>query len=114
MSDTGYRILTDENIESATVRQLRKLGHDVERVVDVLETGVSDEEVAGYAEDNARLVLTYDDDLIDETDMSGSAGVMLQVDGSLSAKETGDVVHEISRYMNQEEVELEYVSSNWL
>jgi predicted nuclease of predicted toxin-antitoxin system len=82
--------------------------------VEVLETGASDEEVAIYAEDNARPVLTYDDDLIDETDMSGSAGVVLQVDRSLSAKETSDVVHEISRYMNQKEIELEYVSSNWL
>jgi len=43
--DTGYRILADENVETATVRQLRKSGHDVERVVDVLETGVSDGQV---------------------------------------------------------------------
>jgi predicted nuclease of predicted toxin-antitoxin system len=82
--------------------------------VDVLETGVSDEEVSRYAEDDGRLVLTHDDDLIDETGMSGSAGVMLQVDRSLSAKEVGDVVHEISRYLSQDEVGIEYVSSNWL
>jgi predicted nuclease of predicted toxin-antitoxin system len=109
----SYRILADENLEPPTVRQLRKLGHDVERVVDVLETGVSDEQVAEYAEEDNRLILTYDDDLIEETDMS-ITGVLLQVDGSLSAKEVGDIVHEMSEYIKQDEVRLEYVSRNWL
>ena len=109
----GYRILSDENIEPSLVRQLRKLGHDVERVVDVLGSGVSDDAVAGYAEEDDRLVLTHDDDLIREVDMSVT-GVLLQVDDSLSAKEVGDIVHEISEYIDQDEVELEYVSRNWI
>ena len=118
MADEGgsgysYRILADENIEPPTVRQLRKLGHDVERVVDILEPGVSDEQVAERAEEENRLVLTHDDDLIEEVDMS-VAGVLLQADRSLSAKEVGDIVHEMSEYIKQDEVRLEYISRNWL
>jgi len=112
-SGYNYRIPADENIEPPTVRQLRKLGHDVERVVDVLETGVSDGRVAELAEEENRLVLTHDDDLIEEVDMS-VAGVLLQADQSLSAKEVGDIVHEMSEYIKQDEVRLEYVSRNWL
>jgi uncharacterized protein with PIN domain len=109
----SYRILADENIEPPTVRQLRKLGHDVERVVDILEPGVSDGRVAELAEEENRLVLTHDDDLIAEVNMS-VAGVLLQTDQSLLAKEVGDIVHEISEYIKQDEVRLEYVSRNWL
>ena len=116
MSDDShrYRILADENIEPPTVRQLRKLGHDVERVVDALETGASDDEVAEYAEREERLVLTYDDDLIEKVDMSGSSGVLLQTDDEMTTKEVGDIVHEISEYIEQRDLKLEYVSRNWL
>jgi hypothetical protein len=54
----SYRVLADENIEPPTVRQLQKLGHYVERVVDALGTGVSDGRVAEPAEEENRLVLT--------------------------------------------------------
>jgi len=85
----------------------------MERVVDILEPGVSDEQVAERAEEENRLVLTHDDDSIEEVNMS-VAGVLLQVDQSLSAKEVGDIVHEIPEYIEQDEVRLEYVSRNWL
>ena len=40
----GYRILADENVEQATINYLRKLGHDVERIGDVEELGLADDE----------------------------------------------------------------------
>ena len=39
-----YRILADENVEQATINYLRKLGHDVERIGDVEEFGLADDE----------------------------------------------------------------------
>lgn len=43
-----------------------------------------------------------------------TAGVLFQRDQTLSAREVGDVVHELSRYLDQSDVALEYVSGNWL
>lgn len=112
----GYRIVADEHIERPTRRYLRKLGHDVEWIGDVRELGISstDEEIAAYSLDEDRLVLTQDDDFFLELDLSDCAGILFQQDQSLSAREVGDIVEEISRYIPQSEVELEYVSEGWL
>ncbi len=63
-----YRILTDGNVERATVNYLRKLGHDVERLDDVTELGLGseDEAIARYAREHDRLILTQDDDFFTE------------------------------------------------
>ena len=56
----GYRVVADENIERATVHYLRKLGHDVDWVGDILELGlgVEDHEIAEYI-DQADVTLEY-------------------------------------------------------
>jgi len=112
----GYRIVADEHIELPTRRYLRKLGHDVEWIGDVRELGLSssDEEIASYSLAEDRLVLTQDDDFFLELDLSDCAGILFQRDQSLSAREIGDVVDEMSRYIQQSEVRLEYVSREWL
>jgi hypothetical protein len=46
--------------------------------------------------------------------MEDTAGVLFQTDQTLSAQEVGDIVHELSEYIAQSEVTLEYVSRNWL
>jgi hypothetical protein len=55
-----YRILADENIERATVKYLRTLDHDVERLDDVTELGLGAEDrlIARYAREEDRLILT--------------------------------------------------------
>jgi len=112
----GYRILADENIERATVTYLRKLGHDVEWIRDVSDLGVgsSDTDIAAYATAEGRLILTQDDDFFTELDLADSPGVLFQKDQTLSAREVGDIVHEMSQYIEQSAVTLEYVSANWL
>lgn len=112
----GYRIVADEHVELPTRRYLRKLGHDVEWIGDVSELGLSssDEEIAAYSLAEDRLVLTQDDDFFLELDLSDCAGILFQRDQSLSAREIGDIVDEMSRYIPQSEVELEYVSESWL
>jgi predicted nuclease of predicted toxin-antitoxin system len=112
----GYRILADENVEQATINYLRKLDHDIEWLGDVPELGLgaADETIARYASESDRLLLTQDDDFFTELDIDRTAGVLFQQDGTLSAREVGDVVHELSEYVDQSAVTLEYVSRNWL
>lgn len=112
----GYRILADENVERATVNYLRKLGHDVETVGDVAELGLgaNDRRIAAYGRSTDRLIVTQDDDFFTDLSVDDTAGVLFQDDLTLTAREVGDVIHEISTYVDQSDVTLEYVSPNWL
>jgi len=112
----GYRLLADENIERATINYLKKLGHDIEQVGDVsdLNLGSDDESIAAYAEETNRMVLTQDDDFFTELDMDDTPGILFQKDQTLSAREVGDIVHEMAEYLDQDDITLEYVSRNWL
>ncbi len=112
----AYRILADENVERATVSYLQKLGHDVERLDDVTELGLGaeDESIARYAREYDRLILTQDDDFFTELDIEDSVGILFQQDQTLSTREVGDAVHEMSQYLDQSDITLEYVSGHWL
>jgi predicted nuclease of predicted toxin-antitoxin system len=112
----AYRILADETVERATVNCLRKLGHDVERLDDVVELGLGSDDgpIARYARSHDRLILTQDDDFFTELDIEDTAGVLFQRDQTLSTREVGNAVHEMSQYLDQSDVTLEYVSRNWL
>ena len=112
----GHRILADENVEQATINYLRKLGHDVEWVGDIeeLDLGADDRAIATYGRETNRLVLTQDDDFFTQFDIEDTAGILFQRDQTLSAREVGDVVHELSEHIDQSDVTLEYVSRNWL
>jgi predicted nuclease of predicted toxin-antitoxin system len=107
----AYRILADENIERATVNYLRKLGHDVERLDDVEELGLGagDESIVRYAREHDRLILTQDDDFFAELDIETMAGVLFQRDQTLSTRDVDDAVHEMSQYLDQSDIVLEYV-----
>jgi predicted nuclease of predicted toxin-antitoxin system len=112
----GYRILADENVEQATVNYLQKLDHDVERLETVPELGLGadDASIAQYARQDNRLILTQDDDFFTELNAEETGGVLFQKDQTLSAREVGDIVHEISTHLDQSRVTLEYISDNWL
>ena len=112
----GYRILADENVEQATINYLRKLGHEIEWVGDVdgLGLGASDESIAAHGRETNRLILTQHDDFFARIDVEDTAGILFQKDQTLSAREVGDITHELSEYIDQSDVTLEYVSRNWL
>ena len=112
----GYRILADENVEKATINYLRKLGHHVEWIDDSKELGLgaADKSIAAYGRETNCLILTQDDDFFTQIDVEDTAGVLFQKDQTLSAREVGDIVHELSQYVEQSDVKLEYVSRNWL
>ncbi len=73
------RLLADENVPLATIRRLRRAGHDVESVVD-LGGGESDMEVLRRATASERLLVTFDRDfgrLVFRQGLPASAGVVL-------------------------------------
>ncbi|PSQ51922.1 hypothetical protein BRD20_08870 [Halobacteriales archaeon SW_8_65_20] len=111
-----YRVLADENVEHATVRYLAKLGHDTEQLDagSELGLGVEDRVIARYAREHDRLILTQDDDFFTELAVERTAGVLFQKDQTLSAREVGDIIHEMSRYLEQSDIVIEYVSRNWV
>jgi len=109
----GYRLLADENVEPSTVEYLRRLDHEVATVADVdaLALGASDQAIAASAVETGRVVLTQDDDFLSRP---SGARILVQRDQTLSAREVGDIVHELSRHISQDDVTVEYVSRNWL
>lgn len=111
-----YRFVADESIEFETRRSLRALDHDLERIGDVAELGLSssDEAIAAYSLAEDRLVLTQDDDFFTKLDPSESAGILFQRDQTLTSRQVADIVTEMSRHIPQSEVTLEYVSRSWL
>jgi len=111
----GYRLLADENIEQATITHLQQLDHDVEWIGDVtvLGLGVSDDVIATYAARDDRLILTQDDDFL-AIAANRSVGVLFQTEETLSAREVGDIIDELSDHIDQADIVVEYVSQNWL
>ena len=55
------KLLADENIDRPIVEKLRDSGIDVS-YVDEKSKGISDEEVSQVAEDESRIILTFDND----------------------------------------------------
>jgi predicted nuclease of predicted toxin-antitoxin system len=112
----GYRIVADENVEPATRQYLDKLGHDIEWLGDVPELGlgVTDDEIAAYSIETSRIILTQDDDFFTELPIEDSSGVLFQRDQTLTSREVGDIIEEMSQYIPQRDIDLEYVGRNWL
>jgi predicted nuclease of predicted toxin-antitoxin system len=54
------RLLADAHVSSRTVEFLRTLGHDVQRVVDVLPPASADEAIVELAASDSRIILTQD------------------------------------------------------
>lgn len=109
-----FRILADEHCERKVVDYLRKEGHDVERVVDLSELGhgSSDAEIAAYARQENRLILTSDDDFLAEVDYDG---LLFQPDENMPAADVAAAISSISSHVDQNEMTSElYVTDNWL
>lgn len=65
------RILADENIQEPTLRFLRELGHDVRGVNDTGLKSAPDADVFRQAQQEQRVVLTYNCDFADIRDLTG-------------------------------------------
>ena len=58
------KILTDENVASFVVRELRKIGIDVKDVKEQKLFGASDQEILRHAHTEKRILVTHDKDFI--------------------------------------------------
>jgi predicted nuclease of predicted toxin-antitoxin system len=67
------KLLADVHIAPRTVEHLRGLGHDVERVGELLASSATDEDIVAAAIRDRRIVLTQDLDLSTIVAVSGRA-----------------------------------------
>lgn len=88
------RILADENVRPAHVSALDSAGHDVRRVGDVLEKGVSDSAVLAAGRDTDRIVVTYDRK--DFADVTDHVGVFI-ADETMAPREVRRTVERVER-----------------
>lgn len=98
--------MLDEMTEAGLADYCSKLGHDVERVVEVenLGRGTSDDAIAEYAEEHDRLVVTYDDDFLLNSGTLSRVGVLYQPDDRTPPFETANIINAIDRYVSQAEI----------
>lgn len=75
---------------------------------------MTDTEIAAYSIETGRLILTLDDDFFTELAIEDSAGILFQRDQTLAGRDVGDIIDELSRYIPQQHVGLEYIGRNWL
>lgn len=110
------RLFCDEHIEKQVAIHLGKMGHTVERVVDVSELGPSssDDEIANYARSHDQLILTADDDFL-VRESSERRGVLFVPTDQLDAFHIASIVDAASDHVSQEEIDtVLYVTRNWL
>jgi len=73
------RILANENFPAPLIRELRRLGHDVASVKEFMR-GAEDRSVLAHAQEESRLVVTFDKDfgeLAYRFNLPSSSGVIL-------------------------------------
>lgn len=60
-----FRIICDEHVEQQAVTYLERDGHDAVHVETALSLSAGDADIAAYAREEGRVVLTNDDDFLD-------------------------------------------------
>ena len=65
------RLLADENLQEPTLRFLRELGHDVHGVNEAGLKSAPDAAIFRHAQQEQRVVLTYNGDFADIRDLTG-------------------------------------------
>jgi hypothetical protein len=116
----AFALLLDEMTEATLADYCRKLGHDVERVVEVSELGAGsdDVDVVAYAEREDRLLVTYDDDFLGNYDALERIGVLFQPEDRTPPFETANVIDAIENHVEQRQiVETDdpfHLTENWL
>ena len=65
------RLLADENLQEPTLRFLRELGHDVHGVNEAGLKSAPDADIFRQAQQEQRVVLTYNGDFADIRDLTG-------------------------------------------
>lgn len=113
----SLRLLADENVDRSIVSALTSEGLDVEHVDDhpVLSKGVTDGEIADYALDSNRVLLTGDDDFLREFAVDERPPVLFMTSEGLGPRTVAEIVLAITRSVERERFEdVLYVTRDWL
>jgi hypothetical protein len=116
----GFSLLLDEMTEASLADYCRKLGHNVERVVEVssLGSGSDDVKIFAYAEREGRILVTSDDDFLAGHDAPVRIGVFFQPNDRTPPFETANIIDAIADHVDQRQVtESErpfHLSTAWL
>jgi predicted nuclease of predicted toxin-antitoxin system len=111
------RLLLDENLEHEVYHRLVNFEHDVVHVEvsDGLAKGLSDSDIAATSLNESRVIVTYDDDFRTDFSTSDYHAVLLVGDQELSARKVADIVHEVSRYYDTDDLSgVTTVGRSWL
>lgn len=108
-------LLADENVETEWVQALRGDGHDIVRVVDVDELGVSatDSDVLTVATQQDRVLLTADQSDFSNPPTDDHAGIIIIADVTRTGGEVRRAVRRIERSGSDLPGHVAYVS-DWL
>ena len=93
----AYRIICDEHIDQQIVTYLERDGHDVVHVETALSLSADDTDIAAYAREHERIVLTNDDDFLDTNDFP-ELTVLYYPDNELPEYELAMLVTELTTY----------------
>lgn len=91
----AYRIPVDENLDPETADLLRTSGHDVGTVGETLGKGANDSDIAAYARERDRLVLTNDTHF-HRPPLRGGLTVLYTTGHARPAHETANGVRELA------------------
>jgi predicted nuclease of predicted toxin-antitoxin system len=108
-------LLADENIETEWIQALRDDGHDVVRVVDIDELGVSatDPDVLAVATREDRVLLTADQSDFSNPPADKHPGIIIVADVTRTGGEVRRAVRRIERSVPDTSDRVAYVS-DWL
>ena len=112
-----FRVLADENVDHRVVFRLEHYGHDAVHVdlASELGKGSDDHCIAQHSLESDRLILTNDLDFLTDFSTEDYRGVLFITEDTLTTSEIAEIVHEISKRIEQEHIEdLLFVSSSWL
>lgn len=108
-------LLADENIETEWIHALRDDGHDVVRVVDIEDLGVSatDQRVLDVASQRERVLLTADQSDFSDPPNEGHPGIIIVADGTRTGGQIRRAVRRIERSVPDLSGHIAYIS-DWL
>lgn len=93
----AYRIICDEHIEQQIVTYLEREGHDAIHVETALSLSADDTDIAAYAREENRVVLTNDDDFLDTNEFP-EITVLYYPDNEFPEYELAALVTELITY----------------
>lgn len=97
----GYRILVDENTSPRVAAMLRDTDHTAAHVHTILDEGVADSDILGFARRNGYIVLSHDADFLDPETTTGVT-VLSYGDDTMDTTEIAERVDDLAEWVPDE------------